>query len=456
VAVVGGGPAGLAAAYRLSRNQDINVVLLERAPSFGGLAAGMEHEGMRLDFGPHRLHQATDPEVFADLKSLLGADLLLQPRRGRIMLLGRSLPYPPGPTAALALGVSTSIRLGLGLIFQRGARAETVPTYESAVVARLGRPLYDMFYGPYAEKVWGLPGNELAAEQANRRVNQRGVRDILRLVARSGRQSHYYYPAGGFGRIPEAYVQALKSRMNVTLVSSASITAVRAVGGSVAQLTYTRGDVATTIDVDQLVWSAPVTELARLAGARSEVQQAAGRLRYRSLVLAYLQLPISHLGDADTYYFPERRFPFNRIAEQKNFGGDTVPDDRTVLVMDLACDANDERFTATDDSIRELVVAGLRASGLLQHDPSGFWTRRFRYAYPIYDLTSSASLACLHAWADSLPNVWLIGRQGLFLHNNTHHSLLMGYKATDAISQGWSRDRWKEQLEVFGQFSVED
>jgi protoporphyrinogen oxidase len=416
----------------------------------------MNHEGMRLDFGPHRLHRATDPEVFADLKSFLGPDLLLRPRRGQVMLLGRSLPYPPGPSAALALGLPTSIRIGLGLIFQRRAGPEFPSTYESAVVRRLGRPLYDLFYGPYAEKVWGLPGHKLAAEHATRRVNQRGMRDLLQLVVRGGRQSHYYYPAGGFGRIPETYVRALESRENVTLAASASIAAVRSEDGRVAQVSFSRGDAVTTLDVDDVVWSAPVTELVRLANAPAEVQEAGGRLRYRSLVIAYVQIPVSRLGKVDTYYFPEARFPFNRVAEQKNFSEDTVPADRTVLVMDLACDPDDERFTATDDALRALVMSGLHSSGLSQHQPTDFWTRRFRHAYPIYDLTSATALASLHAWADSRRNVWLIGRQGLFLHNNTHHSLFMGYKAADAIKERWSRDRWRDQLDAFGEFSVED
>ena len=102
-----------------------------------------------------------------------------------------------------------------------------------------------------------------------------------------------------------------------------------------------------------------------------------------------------------------------RVAEQKHFSEDTVPADRTVLVMDLACDPDDERFTATDDALRDLVISGLRASGLSQHQPTDFWTKRFRYAYPIYDLTS-AGLATLHAWADSRPNAGSSAVKGSF------------------------------------------
>ena len=55
-----------------------------------------------------------------------------------------------------------------------------------------------------------------------------------------------------------------------------------------------------------------------------------------------------------------------------------------------------------------------------------------------------------------LPNLWLTGRQGLFLHNNTHHSLLMGYLAADAIAAGAPREAWRSQTAQFAAFRVAD
>jgi len=445
--VVGGGPAGLATAYRLSQHAEHVVHLLERAPHLGGLAAGLRHADYTLDFGPHRLHAATDPIVLADLRHLLGDDLQLKRRRGLIWLRGRYLPYPVGPRTLARLGLPTLLRLGGGLAFQRTPRGDS---YEAAVTARVGRPLYDLFYGPYAEKVWGLPGSKIAAEQADKRVNQRGVLDFLRLAAGRGAGGAFFYPRHGFGQIPAAYATAVAARSNVQLQC----------GAGVERIEW-RHDRITAVDgvaPDHLVWSAPLPELIRRLSPPPPpaVLAAAGGLRYRGVVLLYLGLAQAHVGTADTYYFPERGVPFNRVIEQKNFSAHMVPADRTVLGLDIACHPDDEVWNASDDQLRERVLPTLQLAGLVE--PTRVletFSRRARSAYPIYDLQAAERLALAQAWLTRIRNLWLIGRQGLYLHNNTHHSLLMGYRAADAIVAA-ERATWPAALAEFARYRVVD
>jgi protoporphyrinogen oxidase len=205
--------------------------------------------------------------------------------------------------------------------------------------------------------------------------------------------------------------------------------------------------------------TAPVTELIRRLDPPppESVRRAAARLRYRAVVLCYVTLNVPAVGLPDTYYFPERRFPFNRVTEQKRFGPVTAPPERTVLCMDLACEPHDPIFTATDAGLRALVLPALEEAGLLP--PAAVeevFSRRFRYAYPIYDLDAGASLRHVTDWLARFPNLWVVGRQGLFLHNNTDHSLLMGYRAADAVAAGGQRRAWASRLETFGAFRVAD
>jgi protoporphyrinogen oxidase len=126
------------------------VQVVERAPWLGGLAAGFRHGEYTLDFGPHRLHLTTDPAVLADLQTLLGDDLQRKRRRGRILLRGRYLPYPPGPRTVLGLGAPTIARLAAGVLTARFARPRgPLNSFEGALVGRLGRPLYELFYASF-------------------------------------------------------------------------------------------------------------------------------------------------------------------------------------------------------------------------------------------------------------------------------------------------------------------
>jgi protoporphyrinogen oxidase len=189
----------------------------------------------------------------------------------------------------------------------------------------------------------------------------------------------------------------------------------------------------------------------------AQVVSAAQTLRYRGVVLLYVAFDTPRIGDADTYYFPERSVPFNRVVEQKNFSACMAPPDSTVLCLDISCEPDDEVWDASDAELLERVLPSLQAVGLVR-DRSlvrEVFSRRFRHAYPIYDLHAAERLRTVENWLGRLANLWPIGRQGLYLHNNTHHSLLMGYRAAQLIGDQ-ARDRWPQALAEFATFRVAD
>src|SRR5262249_49549262 len=95
ITVLGAGPAGLALAMKLLHRSDLDakVTVLEQQSIVGGLTSSFEYEGLYLDHGSHRLHPATAPEIMADIRRLLGSDLVERRRNGRIRLLGRYVKF---------------------------------------------------------------------------------------------------------------------------------------------------------------------------------------------------------------------------------------------------------------------------------------------------------------------------------------------------------------------------
>ncbi|HXY44573.1 MAG TPA: NAD(P)-binding protein, partial [Acidimicrobiales bacterium] len=170
VLVIGGGPAGLTAAYALGKRGGTCRVV-EADTVVGGIARTVEREGWRFDIGGHRFFTKV-PEV-AELwhEILPSEDFLLRPRLSRIYYDGTFFDYPIQLGNALgALGITESVRCALSYLWVRVRRPKDPHTYEGWVAARFGWRLYRKFFKSYTEKVWGMPATEIQADWAAQRI----------------------------------------------------------------------------------------------------------------------------------------------------------------------------------------------------------------------------------------------------------------------------------------------
>src|SRR5688572_16508041 len=211
VVVLGGGPAGVGAAYQLRRLDRARVTLIERQGRFGGNAGSFEWAGQSLDFGSHRLHYTTDPAILADIRSLLNGDLLEKKRNGRIKLRGRLIRFPFKPVDLLtsldkkfAAGVMRD--MATGPLRKRGNSSGD--TYAEVLMQSLGPTICEDFYFPYARKIWGQEPAALSGIQAQRRVTANSFVKLIKRVLKPVGDGMFYYPRRGFGQITNAYADA--------------------------------------------------------------------------------------------------------------------------------------------------------------------------------------------------------------------------------------------------------
>jgi len=456
--VLGGGPAGLGAAWRAARAGH-RVTLFERAPVVGGAAGSFDVAGIRVDHGSHRLHPATDPRVMADLRALLGDDLQTRPRHGRIRLAGRWLAFPlraADLVRRLPPDFALAAARDAALAPLRRAPAPGGPddTFPAVLRAGVGPTLTERFYLPYARKLWGGDPDDLAGEQARRRVTAGSPAALLRRVLRPGRGQGqvFSYPRTGFGAIAERLADAAAAAGADLRLG----TAVEAVALGPEGVAVTAGGRRTAGD---LLWSTiPLPVLARLAGAPPAVLAAAGGLRTRAMVLVYPALATRRYTPFDAHYLPESWTPVTRISEPRNYRDGDDPADRTVLCAELPCDVGDATWRASDADLLGVVVDALRRAGLPDPPVRDVAVRRLPSAYPVYRRGYDVALAAVDAWATAQPRLLTFGRQGLFAHDNTHHALAMAWDAADALTQAGTVDRaaWSAARARFAAHVVED
>lgn len=468
VVILGAGTAGLWSALTLlERKLDLEVTVIESEPVPGGIAGSFEHNGLMYDYGSHRLHPATRPDILERLREILGDDLLTRPRNGRIWLENRFITFPLKP-ADLLFHLPPSFSLGvLRDSFLTPFRKSREDSFESVLIAGLGKTISRRFYFPYAEKLWGLPPDELSTVQARKRISAGSLGSMagkvlssLPLVGTSRKTGIFHYPVKGFGQLAASIADMIRS-LGGRIQYDSRVTGVEAPqGGNPGTVSVISGDGMEMILADFIYSTLPLTELTGMLSPAppGEVLAAADLISYRSMVLCYLELAQDMYTPFDAHYFPGPEVRFSRMSEPKIYRASREPEGRTGLCFEIPCGENDRIWSMSDDSIRELVLKDLSHTALPEPVVSDFTVRRKRNVYPIYGRDYGVHIRTLEAYLSEMSHLITLGRQGLFVHDNTHHTIEMGIAAGKCLNTdlSWDSESWKADRAEFDKHVVVD
>jgi protoporphyrinogen oxidase len=461
VVILGAGPAGVGAAYRLGQRGLFDVTVLERQKAVGGNAGSFDVAGLQVDFGSHRLHPSCAPPILDDIRGLLGDDLLDRPRHGRMRIRGRWVHFPLKP---LDLGTHLPLSFSFGVLrdtAKKITKTSGEETFESILQRGLGETICRDFYFPYARKIWGVSPQELDAEQARRRVSAGSLSKMIRKVMRAvpgfkaPGAGRFYYPRNGFGQISKAYACAAL-RAGAEIRFDTTVKTLKTERGRVVSV-ETEPE---SLPARHVLSTIPITALVRSFGesAPGAVLKAADALRFRSMVLAYLVLETEQFTEFDAHYFPSLDIPMTRMSEPKNYGCATLPG-KTVLCAEFPCTLGDDIWNASEEQIGNLVRQGLVRSDIPIKAPvEAVLVRRIPQAYPIYKRDYRNNFDVMDEWLNTINGLLTLGRQGLFAHDNTHHTLAMAYAASDCLDAEGQLDRarWQQCRREFEHHVVED
>ena len=464
VTILGAGPAGLWTALSLlEKYSGIDITVIEKADSPGGITGSFRYKDMTFDYGSHRLHPATAPDLLKKIGEMLDGDLLKRPRNGRIWLEGRFISFPLKPVDLLFnLPFSFSSGVALDSLASLFIRKKEGTSFEDTLLAGLGKTISNRFYFPYAQKLWGLPPAELSPVQARKRIASGSIGKMVRkalssLKGSSGDTGLFYYPRNGFGQIAEVTAAAIEEYGARIIFNSKAIAVTPPAKERHGIVVTSSGE---RIDTDFLFSTIPVTEFAGLLepSAPTQVIKAADELSFRSMVFCILEVKGSQYTPYDAHYFPGVDTCFSRLSEPKNYSLAEKPRNRTGLCFEIPCTDEDEIWKLGNDDLLKLVLDDLEKTDLPEPETADFTIRRKRNVYPVYDHDFAGRLHIIEEYLGTLNRTVSLGRQGLFVHDNTHHTIEMGLAAGDCLSSDlqWDKTKWADYKELFVSHVVVD
>jgi protoporphyrinogen oxidase len=437
IVIVGAGPTGLAAGYRLRELGYTNFVMLEAREKVGGLASSERSpNGFVYDIGGHVLF--SHYEYFDRLfDKLLGDEYQLLLRESWVWMCDRFLPYPfQNNIKYLPREVVLECLMGLIEAQREPLDLARFRNFEELIYGVFGKGIAKYFMMPYNFKVWAHPPAMMNKEWIGERVS---VVDIARVLgnvvldrddAGWGPNSTFKYPRhGGTGGLFERMQPYVQEHLRLeTPVAGVDIEAKEVLLRNGTREPY--DILLSTMPVDLLVQS--------ISGeVPSEVRHQATQLRHSGSHIVGVGLAQPAPSKKCWMYFPEGNSPFYRVTYLSNYSPEVVPD--ASRNYSLLAEISHSEFKPGDrDTVIERTVQGMVNTRLLAEADRADIVDTFLierdYTYPTPSLERDPALAVLHPWLESR-DIYSRGRFGAWRYEvgNMDHSVAQGVEWVNRI-----------------------
>jgi protoporphyrinogen oxidase len=458
VFVIGAGPAGLTAAYCLTKEAR-SVIVIERDPLYvGGISRTVDYKGFLFDIGGHRFFSKSK-EVVALWREILPDDFISRPRLSRIYYNGKFFSYPLKAFEALfKLGVFTSAACMLSYAYAKALPIAPARTFHQWVRNQFGERLFQIFFKTYTEKVWGMSCDEISADWAAQRIKgldlitavMNGLKRSLRIGGKSkaGEEpgsdtvktliENFQYPRKGPGMMWDAAARKIRNNGGRILMGRELVALEYDDATNLWHIEVAHASGRETYSARHVISSAPVRELVQRIKPAPISLLHARALRYRDFLTVALMVRKDELFPDNWIYIHD---PSVKVGRVQNFGSwspEMVPTGMGCLGLEYFCFEGDGLWSAADSDLIALAKKEVAQIGLVSpEDVIDACVVRQPKAYPVYDEEYRDNMEAIRLDLEgSYPTLHMVGRNGMHKYNNQDHAMMTAILAARNILAG--------------------
>lgn len=409
IGILGAGFAGLSSAW-LAKKRGLTPIVIERQDYAGGLARSFNWHGFHCDFAAHRLF-TQDEQVLAELFKLTPMH-----RHYRQSQIYFNSQWMDDPLDVIELAKKTEFKKiqKIVLSFLRRPKNEASISFKTFVVQKYGEGLYEYFFRPYTEKLFGIPGETIALSWAQKKVRLSGPFDRFRRNTKIKFREFYYPIEGGYGAIAQSLHQEVAGQIKF----NAKVTGLEKTDGRISGVIYQCDGQEHIEKVDSLISTLPLTVTGQLVGHKAE-------LSYRPVHAVYLLLDKPKLSPNHWIYFMDDDIAINRLVEFKNLSSVGVPQETTVVCAEV---------TSLNSNVINRVIMDLEKVGLVKkREILESMVISEPFSYPVYDLNYEREVEETRSKIMAYKNLYVVGRAAEFKHREIDDNFASALETVDKI-----------------------
>ncbi len=442
IAVLGGGITGLTCACQLAQAGH-EVIIYEKAAHTGGLAGSLVRGEFIFDFGPHEFC-TENPTLMALLEDLLGDDLLVREKHAAQFFNGRFIDYPLSPLhviqqlrPALVAKILSEVVLER---FKSLVWSSSDHSFERWVASRFGPTLYETYFKPFTQKVWGIDPDHLDPRTASHRIAFNSIFDyVIKTFSyfffhrndfssiHSPLKDKFYYSRRGIGTLTQS-LAARCLELGVEFRCGYQVDRIDQQEGQAKALHFTNGE--TVRDFDYAVSTIPLSLL--LGSLGHPVRELP--IKFRSMVFVFLELPRAQMTPYSWIYYPDPEVIFQRSTDFALLDAGMCPAGQTGICLEISCFPEDEVWSWRDEQVLARVRRDLEQVGALPESvPCKGHVVRKQFIYPIQVTGYLEIVQELLKPVQQISNLVTTGRQGLYKYCNMNECMEMAIDVADQI-----------------------